>query len=120
LRVPVKRAQAAGLRHLSTKEDMKKVMVVLQSRAKTERGMWSRRAQKYEEKINSGDIVSLAEVLRDLHKNVDDPDRSYSERMIYENALGRLAGEYAIVENVDQKIAAEKLMDILRERAEAA
>lgn len=120
LRVPVKRAHASGLRHLSSSQDLRKVFSILQGRAKAGRGMWSRRAQEYEGKINSGNVVSIAEVVRDLHKNVDDPDRSYSERMIYESALNRLAGEFAAVENIDVKQAAEKITDILREKEEAA
>ncbi|NBO18175.1 MAG: CarD family transcriptional regulator, partial [Proteobacteria bacterium] len=93
LRVPVHRAAAAGLRLVSTAEQMKKVFVSLKGRARTSRGMWSRRAQEYEAKINSGNIFSIAEVVRDLHQNVDQSERSYSERMIYESALNRLVGE---------------------------
>lgn len=119
LRVPVKRAAAAGLRSLSTKEDVDKVICILQGRAKLGRGMWSRRAQEYEGKINSGNIISIAEVVRDLHRNVDDPDRSYSERVIYESALGRLAGEFAVVESIDTKQAEEILVDTLREKEAA-
>lgn len=119
LRVPVRRAAAAGLRHLSTREDVDKVMSILQGRAKLGRGMWSRRAQEYEGKINSGNIISIAEVVRDLHRNVDDPDRSYSERVIYESALGRLAGEFAVVESIDTKKAEEILVDALREKEAA-
>lgn len=113
LRVPVNRAASAGLRHLSTKEDIKKVILILKMRPKSIRGMWSRRAQEYEAKINSGNITSIAEVVRDLHKNVDDPDRSYSERMIYESALGRLVGEYAAIENLDIDKATEALVSNL-------
>jgi CarD family transcriptional regulator len=75
--------------------------------------MWSRRAKEYETKINSGNLVSIAEVVRDLHKNVDDPDRSYSERVIYENALNRLAGEFAAVKEIDHDIAAVDLVKAL-------
>ncbi len=119
LRVPVRRASAAGLRHLSSREEVDKVLSILQSRAKMGRGMWSRRAQEYEGKINSGNIISIAEVVRDLHKNVDDPDRSYSERVIYEAALSRLAGEFAVVEHIDTKKAEEILVDTLREKEAA-
>lgn len=119
LRVPVRRASAAGLRQLSTHDEVEKVLSILQGRAKTGRGMWSRRAQEYEGKINSGNIISIAEVVRDLHRNVDDPDRSYSERVIYESALGRLVGEFAMVENIDAKQAEEVLVDALREREAA-
>ena len=89
----------------------------LEARAKISRGMWSRRAKEYESKINSGNIILVAEVVRDLHKNVDDPDRSYSERVIYESALNRLSSEYAAIQNVDQNKASEDLMKILSIRA---
>lgn len=114
LRVPVSRAAAAGLRHVSGGEQMLKVFVTLKSRAKASRGMWSRRAQEYETKINSGNILFIAEVVRDLHPNVDQAERSYSERMIYESALSRLVGELAAAEGTDQKIANDKLMKLLR------
>jgi CarD family transcriptional regulator len=78
--------------------------------------MWSRRAQEYETKINSGDIVSIAEVVRDLHKNIDQPDRSYSERMIYESALTRLTNEVAAAENIDQIAATQRVLTMLKQR----
>lgn len=113
LRVPVHRARTT-LRHLSSKDEVKEAIQVLQGRAKAARGMWSRRAQEYELKINSGSIVSIAEVLRDLRSNEGDPDRSYSERMIYEVALERLAEEIAAVENIDASQAMTKITTILR------
>lgn len=104
LRVPFGRVKSSGLRLLSNVKMIQKATSVLKGRAKTSRGMWSRRAKEYEDKINSGSIISISEVIRDLHKNVDDPDRSYSERIIYESALGRLAREFAAVnsESVDE------------------
>jgi CarD family transcriptional regulator len=120
LRVPVHRATAAGLRPVSTNDQMKKVYLTLKSRARTSRGMWSRRAQEYEAKINSGNIHSIAEVVRDLHQNVDQSERSYSERMIYESALGRLVGELAAAEGSDHKTATDKLMKLLRAKVAAA
>ncbi len=117
LRIPVKRANISGLRHLSGDEELKRVIVTLKGRAKVSRGMWSRRAKEYESKINSGDIVSLAEVVRDLHKNVDDPDRSYSERVIYESAMDRLAGEIAAVEKIDHTQATNSLVKALKKAA---
>jgi CarD family transcriptional regulator len=116
LRVPVKRAEAVGLRPLSHKDYLNKVFSTLSSRAKTSKGMWSRRAQEYETKINSGDIISIAEVVRDLHKNVDDPDRSYSERIIYESALNRLAGEYAAIEVIEAEKASKLITEFLNEK----
>jgi CarD family transcriptional regulator len=78
------------------------------------RTMWSRRAQEYEAKINSGDPISIAEVVRDLHRNVGQPDQSFSERQIYEAALERLAGEFAAVDGIDKAKATEKLEQALK------
>lgn len=115
LRIPINRAKDAGLRSLCTQRDLDRVRRTLKGRAKTSRGMWSRRAKEYESKINSGNIVSLAEVVRDLHKNVDDPDRSYSERVIYENALDRLAGEVSAIESIDITNAVELLVKTIND-----
>ncbi len=112
LRVPVKRATSAGLRGLVDKDSVSKVYKVLQSKAKIGNKMWSRRAQEYEGKINSGEITAVAEVIRDLYKD-SDTDRSYSERTIYESALNRLAGELAVLENVTIPQAVEKLYEAL-------
>jgi CarD family transcriptional regulator len=114
LRIPTIRAQESGLRKLSSGEELDRVRKTLRSRARISRGMWSRRAKEYETKINSGCIVSLAEVVRDLHKNVDDPDRSYSERVIYENALNRLVGEFAAIENIDHDQASKKVLGVIK------
>ena len=120
LRVPVGRAEAAGLRSISTNDQISRALATLKSRAKIARGMWSRRAQEYEAKINSGNLVAIAEVVRDLHKNVDQSERSYSERMIYETALHRLSGEVAASEKVDVKSAQDKLLVVLRKQAAMA
>ncbi|MCI5050347.1 MAG: CarD family transcriptional regulator [Rickettsiales bacterium] len=117
LRVPVNRAEAAGLRQVSGDNEVKKALTTLKGRARTSRGMWSRRAQEYEAKINSGCIISVAEVVRDLHKNVDQSERSYSERMIYETALNRLVGEVAASEKIDADKAHEKLLRALKKQA---
>jgi len=114
LRVPMHRAEAAGLRHISDLDQIAKAIKTLKSKAKTSRGMWSRRAQEYEGKINSGNIIQIAEVVRDLHKNVDTSERSYSERMIYESALSRLAGEVAAAEETEADFASDKLLKLLR------
>lgn len=108
LRVPVKRAATAGLRPLVGKDDVTRIYKVLKGRPKIGNKMWSRRAQEYEAKINSGDIVSIAEVIRDLHKDAD-TDRSYSERTIYESALNRLAREVAVLESISVNDAIDKL-----------
>lgn len=115
LKVPVKRASVIGLRAVTNKKDLDVIYSTLQSKAKPGNRMWSRRAQEYEGKINSGNIIAVAEVLRDLHKNVDN-DRSYSERTLYESALNRLAGELAILENIDPSDAISKLVEMLREK----
>lgn len=117
LRVPVSRAEAAGLRAISPNDQISRAITTLKGRAKIARGMWSRRAQEYEAKINSGNLVQIAEVVRDLHKNVDQSERSYSERMIYETAMHRLVGEVAASERVDVKSAHERLLKVLRKQA---
>lgn len=113
LRVPMEKMEASGLRKLSTKKVMEDVVTTLKGRARVKRTMWSRRAQEYEAKINSGDPISIAEVVRDLHRNVGQPDQSFSERQIYEAALERLAGEFAAIDGVDKDEATEKLEEVL-------
>lgn len=117
LRVPVGRAEAAGLRAISPMDQITRALSTLKGRAKIARGMWSRRAQEYESKINSGNLVAIAEVVRDLHKNVDQSERSYSERMIYETALHRLVGEVAAAEREDVKGTQDRLLKVLRKQA---
>jgi CarD family transcriptional regulator len=92
---------------------METALTTLKGRAKVKRTMWSRRAQEYEAKINSGDPVSIAEVVRDLHRNANQPDQSYSERQIYEAALERLASELAAVERIDTIAATARLESLL-------
>jgi CarD family transcriptional regulator len=113
LRVPVKKATESGLRQLSSKKQMEKALSTLKGKARVKRTMWSRRAQEYEAKINSGCPVSIAEVVRDLHRKDTQPEQSYSERLIYEEAMGRLAHELAAVENTNADVAAVKLSDYL-------
>jgi len=114
LRVPVAKATKSGLRKLSSRTIMDTALSTLKGRAKVKRAMWSRRAQEYEAKINSGDPVSIAEVVRDLYRNANQPDQSYSERQIYEAALERLASELAAVERIDTEAAAAKLEQLLK------
>lgn len=109
LKIPVQKAQNSGLRKLSTAERLKDAMTTLQGKARIRRVMWSRRAQEYETKINSGDPVSIAEVLRDLKRSNDDSEQSYSERQIYQSALERLAREVAAIENISKEDAADQL-----------
>ena len=113
LRVPVPKARMSGLRKLSSRSVMDDALDKLRGRAKVKRAMWSRRAQEYEAKINSGDPVSIAEVVRDLHRNANQPDQSYSERQIYEAALERLASELAAVEQIAAEQATQKLEKLL-------
>jgi CarD family transcriptional regulator len=113
LRVPIGKAKNVGMRKLSSPKVMKSALDTLKGRARVKRTMWSRRAQEYEAKINSGDPVSIAEVVRDLHRNADQPDQSYSERQIYESALDRLARELAAVEKIEPEDATVKLQKVL-------
>ncbi len=114
LRVPVEKAQNSGLRKLSTRKVMDTALTTLKGRSRAKLTMWSRRAQEYEAKINSGDPVSIAEVVRDLHRGDDQPDQSYSERQMYQAALDRLAQELAALEKIDKVAAAQKLEDMLK------
>lgn len=113
LRVPVDKAENSGLRKISTREKMETAMTKLRGRARAKRTMWSRRAQEYEAKINSGDPVAIAEVVRDLHRNPDQPDQSYSERQMYEAALNRFSNELALVEKIEPGAAAERVESLL-------
>ena len=114
LRVPVAKAHNSGLRKLSSRKVMDTALATLKGRSRVKRTMWSRRAQEYEAKINSGDPVSIAEVVRDLHRGSDQPDQSYSERQIYQAALDRLARELAAVERIDEQAAAQRLEEMLK------
>ncbi|TCZ63082.1 CarD family transcriptional regulator [Roseicella aquatilis] len=115
LRVPVNKASSSGLRKLATDGAMKDALETLKGRARIKRTMWSRRAQEYEAKINSGDPVQIAEVVRDLHRNAGQPDQSFSERQIYEQALDRLAAELAAIDRTDKAAATEKLLQHLKQ-----
>jgi CarD family transcriptional regulator len=114
LRVPVAKARSAGLRKLATRKLFDEALGVLKGRARIKRTMWSRRAQEYEAKINSGDPLAIAEVVRDLHRNAGQPDQSFSERQIYEAAMDRLAAELAALDKTDKMTAATKLTNFLK------
>jgi CarD family transcriptional regulator len=114
LRVPVANASTVGMRKLSSSKVMGTALTTLKGKARAKRTMWSRRAQEYQAKINSGDPVSIAEVIRDLHRNASQPDQSYSERQIYEAARERLARELAAVEKIGDEAAIERLDNILQ------
>ncbi|MBU6506544.1 MAG: CarD family transcriptional regulator [Alphaproteobacteria bacterium] len=113
LRVPVAKAKNSGLRRLSTRKEMDAALSKLKGRSRAKRTMWSRRAQEYEAKINSGDPASIAEVVRDLYRNAGQPEQSYSERQIYQAALDRLVREFAAVENIDEASAAKRVEQML-------
>lgn len=114
LRIPIAKVQTAGLRTLSTKKEMQNALRTLKGKVRIKRTMWSRRAQEYEAKINSGDPILIAEVVRDLHRNADQPDQSYSERQIYQAALERLSRELAVVEKIDEDKAVKRVELVLQ------
>lgn len=113
LRVPLSKSESVGLRKISETPVMDEALGVLKGKAKVRKIMWSRRAQEYENKINSGSPVAIAEVVRDLYRRENLSEQSYSERQIYEQALDRLANEYAICNNISAGDATKKLLDIL-------
>ena len=117
LRVPVNKVEAIGMRKLSSDKTLKEAMETLKGKPKVKRTMWSRRAQEYEAKINSGDRVSIAEVTRDLFRPEDQPEQSYSERQIFEAASSRLARELAAMEKTDEPTALGKILDVLKKYA---
>ena len=112
-RVPVGKIKENGVRKVSTKNQLKEIFEILTGKAKIRRTMWSRRAQEYEAKINSGDIKLLAEVVRDLFRSDSQPEQSYSERQLYEASRERLAREVAVIEKTDEQKAIEKMETIL-------
>ncbi len=117
LRIPIEKASAIGLRSVSSPELILKAMETLKGRARVKRAMWSRRAQEYEQKINSGDLIAIAEVVRDLHRNDEQREQSYSERQLYEAALERLTRELAVVDGVEESAAQAKVDEVLDARA---
>jgi CarD family transcriptional regulator len=117
LRVPTTKAKAVGMRKLSTPDVVATALNTLKGRARIKRTMWSRRAQEYEAKINSGDLVSIAEVVRDLHRGGGQPEQSYSERQLYEAALARMAREVAAIERIDEQAAVKRVEGALVKKA---
>ncbi len=117
LRVPTNKAVEVGMRSLSTPDVVVKALDTLKGKARVKRAMWSRRAQEYEQKINSGDLLSIAEVVRDLHRTDDQREQSYSERQLYEAALERLTREVAAVSGTDELNAQKQVDDVLLTRA---
>ena len=125
LRVPTAKAAISGMRALSNENILKDSFTTLKGRARIKRTMWSRRAQEYEAKINSGDLILVAEVVRDLHRTDAQPDQSYSERQLYESAIDRMVREVAAIQKIDYSAAMDQCLEILatarsRQAAKAA
>jgi CarD family transcriptional regulator len=117
LRVPTGKAEQVGMRKLAEDGIVKRAMETLKGRARIKRTMWSRRAQEFEAKINSGDLVAIAEVVRDLYRADNQPEQSYSERQLYEAALDRMARELAAVEKLDERGASQRIVEVLAKSA---
>ena len=125
LRVPTVKAATSGMRALSNELILKDAFTTLKGRARIKRTMWSRRAQEYEAKINSGDLILVAEVVRDLHRTDAQPEQSYSERQLYERATDRMVREVAAIKKTDRGAALEEVLETLtrartRQAAKAA
>lgn len=119
LRIPKPNAQKTGLRQISSAGVMDEALNTLKGKAKIKRTQWGKRSQEYMAKINSGDPVAVAEVLRDLYKDPDKSEQTYSERQIYDQAMARLVSEYAVVKKVKEDEAAVKLASILQSKVSA-
>ncbi|MEP6826631.1 MAG: CarD family transcriptional regulator [Aestuariivirga sp.] len=117
LKVPTNRAEQKGMRHLADRSMVEQAMKVIRGRARIKRTMWSRRAQEYDAKINSGDMISVAEVVRDLYRSDRQPEQSYSERQLFEQALARFARELAAVRKVDEDQCIRELGEYLARNA---
>ncbi len=120
LRVPTNKAIEVGMRSLSTPDEVAHAMRTLRGKARVKRAMWSRRAQEYEQKINSGDLIAIAEVVRDLHRTDEQREQSYSERQLYEAALERLSREFAAVSGADEMDTQKEIDEVLTARTQAA
>jgi CarD family transcriptional regulator, regulator of rRNA transcription len=117
LRVPTGKSASVGMRKLAEEGVVKRAMETLKGRARIKRTMWSRRAQEYEAKINSGDLIAIAEVVRDLYRSESQPEQSYSERQLYEAALDRMAREIAAVDKLDERGAVQRITEVLSKSA---
>ena len=109
LRVPITKVESVGMRKLADAETVAKALKTVQGRARIKRTMWSRRAQEYDAKINSGDLILIAEVVRDLFRSEEQPEQSYSERQLYEAALARMAREIAAVKKASETEAVREI-----------
>src|ERR1700749_2976594 len=117
LRVPTAKIKSVGMRKLSEEPVVKKALETVTGRARVKRTMWSRRAQEYEAKINSGDLIAISEVVRDLYRSDDQPEQSYSERQLFEQAMDRMAREVAAVEKTDEQTAVKRVEGMLLKKA---
>lgn len=117
LKVPTSKSEQKGMRKLADKPLIDHAMKVLKGRARIKRTMWSRRAQEYEAKINSGDLIAVAEVVRDLYRSERQPEQSYSERQLFEQALERMAREIAAVKKIDDDMAIKEVETFLAKNA---
>lgn len=116
LTIPVKYKNTTDIRKITSAEDMEKVFAILKTGQRKLKGMWSRRAKEYEEKINTGEIFQIAEVLQDLIRDVDDADRSFSERIIYETAIYRIASEYSVLKKISYEEAEKFILELAKEK----
>lgn len=114
LRIPVDKAKDLGIRAISEESDMKEALSVLKGKTKVKRTMWAKREKDYKDRLNKGDMLSIAEVLRDLYRGVDDPEQSYSERQLYELALDRFLRELVVIKNIDLSEAKKKVEENLQ------
>lgn len=117
LRIPLNSAKKSGLRQVADASVLDSAIRILKGKAKVKRAQWSKRSQEYLSKINSGDPIAVAEVLRDLYKNPAVAEQTYSERQIYEQAMGRFASEYAVIHHIKESEAAIKVESILQSKS---
>lgn len=113
VRVPKARAIKTGLRHLSSRDQIQTALQVLESRACKQKGMWNKKAKKYKEKIESGEVDLIAEVIRDLHRDDSSGDRSCSEKAMYDRAMDRFISEYSATMEIDSETAKNKILSVL-------
>lgn len=110
LRVPVAKVNSVGMRKLADDATITRALTTVTGRARVKRTMWSRRAQEYEAKINSGDLIQISEVVRDLYRSEDQPEQSYSERQLFEAAMDRMSREVSSVNKLTMTEAADLII----------
>ena len=114
LRIPLNKAENLGIRNISGEKELKDALLALRGRTKIRRTMWAKREKDYKDKLNKGDMTSIAEVLRDLYRGAEDPEQSYSERQLYELALDRFIRELGVIKKIDMDDAKRKVEDNLQ------